>query len=139
MKAFGTNGRMTEMQAVIGRIQLRRMKDWIAARNANALAIRKALLPFTGEGGVVRLPELGCLDCRLLAGDSCSCVHAYYKYYAFVRPKTLLTAGHGINWWKRSTHVVCPVTPALAPGGVSRKLSKIPAFAPKSGCLSRAN
>ena len=77
------------MQAVIGRIQLRRMKDWIAARNANALAIRKALLPFTGEGGVVRLPELGCLDCPTLTGDSCSCVHAYYKYYAFVRPENL--------------------------------------------------
>ena len=26
-ESFGTNGRMTEMQAVIGRIQLRRMKD----------------------------------------------------------------------------------------------------------------
>lgn len=88
-ESFGTNGRMTEMQAVIGRIQLRRMKDWIAVRNANALAIRKALLPFTGEGGVVRLPELGCLDCPTLAGDSCSCVHAYYKYYAFVRPENL--------------------------------------------------
>ena len=88
-ESFGINGRMTEMQAVLGRIQLRRMKDWITARNANALAIRNALLPFTGEGGVVRLPELGCLDCPTLGGDSCSCVHAYYKYYAFVRPKNL--------------------------------------------------
>ena len=88
-ESFGTNGRMTEMQAVIGRIQLKRMKDWTAARTANASAIRKAMLPFTGEGGVVRLPELGCLDCRLLSGYSCSCIHAYYKYYVFVRPENL--------------------------------------------------
>lgn len=88
-ESFGTNGRMTEMQAVIGRIQLKRMKDWTAARTANASAIRNAMLPFTGEGGVVRLPELGCLDCRLLSGYSCSCIHAYYKYYAFVRPENL--------------------------------------------------
>ena len=83
-ESFGTNGRMTEMQAVIGRIQLKRMKDWTAARTANASAIRNAMLPFAGEGGVVRLPELGCLDCQLLSGYSCSCVHAYYKYLSLI-------------------------------------------------------
>jgi dTDP-4-amino-4,6-dideoxygalactose transaminase len=88
-ESFGTNGRMIEMQAAIGRIQLRRMKDWTAARTANALAIREALLPFAGEDGVVRVPELGCSDCPALGCDSCSCVHAYYKYYAFVRPENL--------------------------------------------------
>ena len=118
-ESFGTNGRMTEMQAVIGRIQLRRMKDWTAARTANALAIREALLPFAGENGVVRVPELRCRDCplrrwtdmfttpplndadiapdaiatgdatRTSTDDNCSCVHAYYKYYAFVRPENL--------------------------------------------------
>jgi dTDP-4-amino-4,6-dideoxygalactose transaminase len=88
-ESFGTNGRMTEMQAAIGRIQLRRMKDWTATRIANALAIREALLPFAGEGGVVRVPELGCSDCPALGCDSCACVHAHYKYYAFVRPENL--------------------------------------------------
>ena len=88
-ESFGTNGRMTEMQAAIGRIQLRRMKDWTAARAANALAIREALLPFAGDNGVVRVPELRCGDCPALGCDSCSCVHAYYKYYAFVRPENL--------------------------------------------------
>jgi dTDP-4-amino-4,6-dideoxygalactose transaminase len=94
-ESFGTNGRMTEMQAAIGRIQLRRMKDWTAARTANALAIREALQPFAGEGGVVRMPELRCGDCPALGCDSCSCVHAYYKYYAFVRPEKLA------NGWSR--------------------------------------
>jgi dTDP-4-amino-4,6-dideoxygalactose transaminase len=123
--SFGTNGRMTEMQAAIGRIQLRRMKDWTAARTANALAIREALLRFAGEGGVVRVPELRCGDCRLRRwtatsatpprsdvdispdviasdevarrsiDDTCTCQHAYYKFYAFIRPENLA------NGWSR--------------------------------------
>src|SRR5690606_27806905 len=35
--SFGTNWRMTEVQGVIGRIQLKRMGDWTAARTRNAL------------------------------------------------------------------------------------------------------
>jgi dTDP-4-amino-4,6-dideoxygalactose transaminase len=116
-ESFGTNGRMTEMQAAIGRIQLRRMKDWTATRTANASAIREALLPFAGEGGVVRVPGLRCGDCPEWTSGHCeersdvaihaqdgsprafgsrddaksaySCVHACYKYYAFVRPENL--------------------------------------------------
>jgi dTDP-4-amino-4,6-dideoxygalactose transaminase len=42
---------MLEMQAAIGRIQLKRMKDWTAARTANAMALREAMLPFAGGGG----------------------------------------------------------------------------------------
>ena len=37
--SFGTNWRMTEMQGAIGRIQLRRMPEWHAARQRNAGAI----------------------------------------------------------------------------------------------------
>ena len=37
--SFGTNFRMTEMQAAIGRIQLTRMNDWSSKRRANANAI----------------------------------------------------------------------------------------------------
>jgi len=88
-ESFGTNGRMTEMQAAIGRIQLRRMNDWTEARTSNALAIREALLPFAGEGGIVRLPNIGCPGCPSLDDATCSCVHAYYKYYIFVRPENL--------------------------------------------------
>ena len=38
-ESFGTNWRMTEMQGVLGRIQLTRMNDWRNARQANAKAI----------------------------------------------------------------------------------------------------
>ena len=33
--SFGTNWRMMEMQAVVGRIQLKKMSEWTAQRNAN--------------------------------------------------------------------------------------------------------
>ncbi|MEB0155983.1 DegT/DnrJ/EryC1/StrS family aminotransferase, partial [Pseudomonas sp. CCC4.3] len=38
-ESFGTNWRMLEVQAAIGRIQLRRMTDWHAIRLGNALKI----------------------------------------------------------------------------------------------------
>ena len=55
-EGFGTNWRMLELQAVIGRIQLGRMADWTARRTAHAAALRAALAPFAGPGGVVRVP-----------------------------------------------------------------------------------
>ena len=38
--SFGTNWRMMEMQAVIGRIQLKKMLEWTAQRNANMARIQ---------------------------------------------------------------------------------------------------
>ncbi|CAB1220512.1 DegT/DnrJ/EryC1/StrS family aminotransferase [Acinetobacter bouvetii] len=38
--SFGTNWRMMEMQAVIGRIQLKKMPEWTAKRNANMTRIQ---------------------------------------------------------------------------------------------------
>jgi dTDP-4-amino-4,6-dideoxygalactose transaminase len=94
-EGFGTNWRMLEMQAAIGRIQLRRMTDWTAARTVNSLAIREAMLPFSGDDGVVRVPEFRCLSflsngsLRCACDDTNSCQHAYYKLYAYVRPENM--------------------------------------------------
>ncbi len=74
---FGTNWRMLEMQAAIGRIQLTRMPDWTAQRTVNAMAIRDALLPYAD---MVRLP--------IPSADSGQ-THAYYRFYAYVRPEGL--------------------------------------------------
>jgi dTDP-4-amino-4,6-dideoxygalactose transaminase len=79
-ESFGTNWRMLEMQAVLGRIQLRRMEGWTAARNANARRVRAALEPLSGPTGPVRLPPF--VTSR---GDT----HAYYRYYCYVRPGNL--------------------------------------------------
>ena len=38
--SFGTNWRMMEMQAVIGRLQLKQMREWTAKRNANMARIQ---------------------------------------------------------------------------------------------------
>ena len=77
---FGTNWRMLEMQAVLGRIQLRRMADWAAARNANAKRILDALAPLAGDDGPVRLAPFV---------TSREHTHAYYRFYCYVRPENL--------------------------------------------------
>jgi dTDP-4-amino-4,6-dideoxygalactose transaminase len=87
-ESFGTNWRMLEMQAVIGRIQLRRMKDWAEARRRNAQAIWAAC----AESTALRVPQVRCSSCT----DGCaavglSCEHAHYKCYAYVRPERLAT------------------------------------------------
>jgi dTDP-4-amino-4,6-dideoxygalactose transaminase len=71
---LGSNGRMTELQAAIGRIQLRRLEDWLAIRRRNAAVLDRAF-----EG----LPALAVHRPGTDVG------HAYYKYYAFVRPERL--------------------------------------------------
>jgi dTDP-4-amino-4,6-dideoxygalactose transaminase len=81
-ESFGTNWRMMEMQAVLGRIQLRRMADWTAARNANARAMYDALSPLAGADGPIRLPPF-------VTSQSGDDVHAYYRFYCYVRPETL--------------------------------------------------
>lgn len=93
-ESFGTNWRMLEIQAVIGRIQLKRMPDWTRMRQSNVAMLTQALEPFTGQGGVLRLPSLGCtgcindaVGCAMSIGGGC--VHAQYKFYAYVQPQNL--------------------------------------------------
>ena len=87
-ESFGTNWRMLEMQAVIGRIQLRRMPQWTSKRQVNADKLTAALAPFSGDGGVISLPKFACASCLGQCRTS-SCVHAQYKFYAYVRPEKL--------------------------------------------------
>jgi len=79
---------MLEMQGAIGRIQLGRMEDWTAARNANASAIRTTLEPFAGPLGPIRLPAFACADCPGCDAAG-GCIHAHYKFYAYARPENL--------------------------------------------------
>ena len=87
-ESFGTNWRMIEMQAAIGRIQLGRMADWTDKRGENAKTIADALEPFAKEDGPIRLPEFRCANCSETTCDK-GCLHAYYKFYAYVRPQNL--------------------------------------------------
>ena len=55
--SFGTNWRMTEMQAAIGRIQLKKMDKWNRLRQRNAHEIITALNKFSGLLNVSSLPK----------------------------------------------------------------------------------
>ncbi|MCS3455409.1 dTDP-4-amino-4,6-dideoxygalactose transaminase [Aeromonas sp. BIGb0405] len=72
--SFGTNWRMMEMQAVIGRIQLKRMDSWTAARISNAAQL---------DAVVEKFPVL-----RLVKVPN-NVTHAEYKHYFFVNPENL--------------------------------------------------
>ena len=73
-ESFGTNWRMLEAQAVIGRIQLRRMQEWQAARIKNATRIWETA------------QQLPALRVPVISSDD---VHAAYKAYVFIRPERL--------------------------------------------------
>ena len=73
-ESFGTNWRMLEVQAVIGRIQLGRMPDWAAKRQAYAEQIWATCRA---------QPALRVPDVPAHAG------HAHYKCYVYVRPAQL--------------------------------------------------
>ena len=79
-ESFGTNWRMTEMQAAIGRIQLKYLKDWNEKRLANANAIWKVAKDLNG----LRIPDLSCSGCVGDCNTRNGCVHAAYKCYVFV-------------------------------------------------------
>lgn len=79
-ESFGTNWRMTEMQAAIGRVQLKYLSDWNAKRLANANEIWKAARDVKG----LRVPKLTCFGCEGDCTYTNGCVHAAYKCYVFV-------------------------------------------------------
>lgn len=73
-EGFGSNWRMLEAQAVIGRIQLRRLPEWHERRLANARALWNCARGLPG----LRVPAIP-------AGVE----HAAYRCYAFVEPGRL--------------------------------------------------
>ncbi|MCP4204929.1 MAG: DegT/DnrJ/EryC1/StrS aminotransferase family protein [bacterium] len=73
-ESFGSNFRLTEIQAAIGRCQLGKLEGWVAARRRHARALQDAL----ADHPLVRAPfEAGYAR------------HAFYKFYLFVRPEKL--------------------------------------------------
>lgn len=73
-EGFGTNWRMIEAQAAIGRIQLRRMKDWHQRRLAHARSVWDCARTLPG----LRVPEI-----------PPGIEHAAYRCYLFVEPARL--------------------------------------------------
>jgi dTDP-4-amino-4,6-dideoxygalactose transaminase len=72
--SFGSNLRITEMQAAIGRIQLKKLDGWLIQRKKNAQQLTKCFS---------KIKSL-----RVTTPDEIIS-HAYYKYYVFIRPEML--------------------------------------------------
>lgn len=79
-ESFGTNGRLTEIQSAIGRLQLSKLEGWVEARRQHAATLTAFLSGLPGLR--VTIPPA-------------HVQHSYYKYYAFVRPERLR------NRWNR--------------------------------------
>ena len=73
-ESFGTNWRMTEIQAALGRLQLRDLPETLRVRNENAKILREAL----AEQPALCIPAVEPPD-----------IHAYYKFYVYVVPEAL--------------------------------------------------
>ena len=71
---FGSNFRMTEMQSAIGRIQLKRMKEWSDQRSRNA----QILIDILRKCNVCRIPT-----------PTSTYKHAWYKLHAYIRPEAI--------------------------------------------------
>jgi dTDP-4-amino-4,6-dideoxygalactose transaminase len=76
-ESFGTNWRMTEMQSVIGRIQLKKLSAWQELRIKFAEQIWSA----ARDNNKLLVPELGCSGCSNPNGSCVGCKHAAYKCY----------------------------------------------------------
>jgi dTDP-4-amino-4,6-dideoxygalactose transaminase len=73
-ESFGTNLRMTEMQAAVGRVALRKVPAWVQTRRTYARMLTTSLLQVPGL-------RVTCPPAHV--------EHSYYKYYAFVVPEQL--------------------------------------------------
>jgi dTDP-4-amino-4,6-dideoxygalactose transaminase len=73
-ESFGTNWRMTEMQAALGRVILQKLPEWVAIRRRHAARLTACFRS---------IPALRVTE------PSEENKHSYYKYYVFVRPERL--------------------------------------------------
>lgn len=73
-ESFGTNWRMLEVQAAIGRLQLRKLPAWSARRRGHAARLDEGL----GVLPALRVPRV-----------PNHLQHAYYRWYAYLRPEAL--------------------------------------------------
>lgn len=73
-ESLGSNWRMTEMQAAIGRAQLTKLDGWLEVRARNAAVLTRRL----GAHPALRVPV-----------PPPGVRHAWYKFYAYIRPEAL--------------------------------------------------
>jgi dTDP-4-amino-4,6-dideoxygalactose transaminase len=72
--SFGTNWRLTEVQSAVGRVALRKLPEWLRLRRIYARTLTR---------------EFAVMPGLRITAPPAHIEHAYYKYYAFVRPECL--------------------------------------------------
>jgi len=75
--SIGSNFRLTEMQAAIGRIQLKKLHDWGIKRRNNA----ERIWSLAEKSDLFRAPKH---HCSSICSSRSPCVHAAYNAYIFV-------------------------------------------------------
>ncbi len=73
-QSIGTNWRLSEIQAALGRVQLRRLPGWLATRRRLATMLSQGLSHLGSLRLTIPPPHVE---------------HSFYKYYAFLRPECL--------------------------------------------------
>ena len=88
---LGSNYRMTEMQAVIGREQLKSLDQQIKKRNLIANLYLNGLKNFYQKYDIIKKPEFKCETCPLKSNiKKCNkCKHSFYRLNLYINEKKI--------------------------------------------------
>jgi len=83
---LGSNYRMTEMQALLGREQLKLLDKQIKKRNTIANLYLNGLRDYYERYNILKKPDFKCQTCPLKQSEkSCNkCIHAFYRLNLFI-------------------------------------------------------
>jgi dTDP-4-amino-4,6-dideoxygalactose transaminase len=109
--SFGTNFRMTEFQAAIGRVQLRKLPSWLKQRRANA----QTLLRLLGDQPMIDTPQV-----------PANVDHAFYKFYVLLNLDEM-----------RSDRSMAELIMALNAAGVPASSGSCPDMSREKACRDR--
>ena len=119
--SLGSNWRLPEIQSAIGRIQLRRLPQWVETRRQLAATLTNLL---SGHEAVT------------IPAPPAHAKHAYYKFYAYLTPRALASG------WRRD-EVVRDLQAAGVPAGCGscseiylEQAIQQSGFAPDKPCLT---
>ena len=84
--SIGSNHRMTEIQAIIGRYQLKYLDSQIKKRNQIAKKVMRSLRIFWNKYNLILQPNFNCSGCKLndLKKDCNNCIHSFYRLNFYV-------------------------------------------------------